>query len=346
MTRTHLKNISVRDIGQSRAEARSKSEGVPKGTPRMKRHRFRPDWPYPLGFREDCALASLRLLAGARSASSLCLASTQSSRERGRAIFEMGSKPRTIVLAGYGLNCEDETKFAFDTAGAKADIVHINDLVSAKKILRRYQILAIPGGFSYGDDTGSGKAYANKLKNHLQEELQKFIAGDRLMIGICNGFQILTNLGVLPGALLPNDSARYLDRWVDLKISGKSPWTEGIHALSLPIAHGEGKYYADGKILSALKRGHGTAATYAKGEVCAYQDLPANPNGAMQNIAAVTAREGRVLGMMPHPERAMFFTQLPHWPYLKEKLVREGKPLPEEGPGLEIFKNAVRYFTS
>lgn len=254
-------------------------------------------------------------------------------------------KPHVIVLSGYGLNCEDETKFAFELAGAKADIVHINDLVAEKSKLKKYQILAIPGGFSYGDDTGSGKAYANKLKNHLKNELDDFINSDRLVIGICNGFQILTNLGFLPGALLPNTSARYIDRWVDLKMTGESPWTQGIKTLFSPIAHGEGRYFADGKILESLKKNNSIAATYFKGEICEYQNLPPNPNGALKNIAAVSAKDGRILGMMPHPERAMFFTQLPHWPYLKEKLRRQGKKLPTYGPGLEIFKNGVRYFT-
>ena len=253
-------------------------------------------------------------------------------------------KPRVIVLSGYGLNCEDETKFVFELAGAKADIVHINDLVAEKNKLKTYQILAIPGGFSYGDDTGSGKAYANKLKNHLKSELDDFINNDRLVIGICNGFQILTNLGFLPGALLPNTSARYIDRWVDLKMAGKSPWIQGIKTLSAPIAHGEGRYFADRKILESLEKNNSIAATYVKGEICEYQNLSPNPNGALKNIAAITAKDGRILGMMPHPERAMFFTQLPHWPYLKEKLRRQSKKLPVYGPGLQIFRNGVGYF--
>ena len=254
-------------------------------------------------------------------------------------------KPQVIVLSGYGLNCEDETKFAFELARGKADIVHINDLVAEKRILKQYQILAIPGGFSYGDDTGSGKAYANKLKNHLHKELEDFVGRDTLTLGICNGFQILTNLGLLPGALLPNSGARYLNRWVDLKITGVSPWLAGIHTLSLPIAHGEGRYYADRKILTALKRERGVAAAYVKGEIARHQDLPANPNGAPLNIAGVTGYGGRVLGMMPHPERAMFFTQLPHWTLLKERLVRKGEKLPHDGPGIKIFQNAIKYFS-
>src|ERR1051326_6224533 len=127
------------------------------------------------------------------------------------------TQPRAIILSGYGLNCEEETAHVFTLAGAKADIVHINDLVNGVKSLRSYQILAIPGGFSYGDDTGSGRAYANKLKNHLHDERNKFVTADKLVIGICNGFQILTQAGLLPGALLFNSNARYTARWVDLQ---------------------------------------------------------------------------------------------------------------------------------
>ncbi|MCL5666582.1 MAG: phosphoribosylformylglycinamidine synthase subunit PurQ [Patescibacteria group bacterium] len=274
------------------------------------------------------------------------------------------TNPKAIILSGYGLNCEEETAFAFQLAGAKTDIVHINDLIAGIKKLANYQILAVPGGFSYGDDTGSGKAYSNKLRNHLKEDLQNFLAKDKLAIGICNGFQILTNLNVVPGALTFNDNARYTVRWVDLKAAdnsrmatrinpGKaaqavqnsiSPWLTGITKLSLPIAHGEGKFIADKQTLQKLKDQNAIAFTYDKGEICRYQSLPANPNGATQDIAGVLGYNGRVLGMMPHPERAVFFTQLPNWPMLKEKLVRANKPLPSFGPGLQIFKNAVGYF--
>ncbi|MDO8529323.1 MAG: phosphoribosylformylglycinamidine synthase I [bacterium] len=254
-------------------------------------------------------------------------------------------KPKVLILSGYGLNCEEEMKYAFELAGASADIVHINDLIANKNKLKNYQILAFPGGFSYGDDTGSGKAYANKMRNHLWKEIQEFVNENKLVIGICNGFQILTNLGLLPGALTFNDSARYIDRWVDIKIEGESPWLQKIDTLAVPIAHGEGKYYADEKTLLDLEKNNHIAAKYIHGEMCEYQNLEANPNGSLENIAGILGFEGRVLGMMPHPERAMFFSQLPHWPYLKEKYKREGKIIPAEGPGLQIFKNAVRYFS-
>src|SRR3989344_9571468 len=161
-------------------------------------------------------------------------------------------KPRVIVMSGYGLNCEEETAFAFEKAGGEADIVHINDLIKKPKMLLRYQILAFPGGFSYGDDTGSGKAYALKFKNHLSKELKGFLSRDTLLIGICNGFQIVTNLGILPGALTYNKNPVYIDRWVDLKAAGKSPWLAGIEKISLPIAHGEGRYVKSKKGKTAI----------------------------------------------------------------------------------------------
>jgi len=256
-------------------------------------------------------------------------------------------KPKVIILSGYGLNCEEETKFAFETAGGVADIVHINDLIAEPGKLSEYQILAFPGGFSYGDDTGSGKAYANKFKNHLAKELKEFLSRDTLMIGICNGFQILTSLGILPGALTYNKNGKYIDRWVDLKVEGNlsrrvkagSPWLSGIKNISLPIAHGEGRYILDGKKYREMKKKKEIAFIYTKGEICNFQNLEKNPNGAMHDIAGVLGYNGRVLGMMPHPERAMFYHQTPSWQIQKSKGI-----LKKEGEGILLFKNAINYF--
>jgi phosphoribosylformylglycinamidine synthase len=299
------------------------------------------------------------------------------------------NKAKAIILSGYGLNCEQETAEAFVLAGGEASIVHINDLIAKPAILKRFQILAIPGGFSYGDDLGSGKAYANKLNNHLKKYLAEFAAKDKLIIGICNGFQILTNLGLLPGVLTFNDNNRYTDRWVDIKITSSSaviarsasavsidsrrpersrmgdaailskkkiasdalamtgnasPWLKGIKSLSLPIAHGEGKFMASADVLKTLKKQNQIAGVYYKGNICKYQSLPANPNGSMLDIAAITSENGRILGIMPHPERGMFFTQTPDWTLQKEKLSRKNKPLPKFTNNLQIFKNAISYF--
>ncbi len=262
--------------------------------------------------------------------------------------------PRVIVLSGYGLNCEEETKFAFERAGAAAEIVHINDLIAIPERLSNYQIMALPGGFSFGDDTGAGNAYANRLKHHLEPQIREFVAGDKLVVGVCNGFQIISNLGLVPAidrnygrrtiALTSNDSARYLDRWVDLRVENDSPWTAGIARLSLPIAHGEGKLFTDPAVLKQLNDKNLIALRYVRGEMSNYQDLPANPNGSVEDIAGITDETGRILGLMPHPERAIFFTQAPNWPVTAEQLRRDGRPLPEDGPGLQIFRNAVRYF--
>lgn len=256
------------------------------------------------------------------------------------------AKPLAIVFSGYGLNCEDETKAAFEMAGARGQIVHINDAIAKREILKKAQIIAMPGGFSYGDDTGSGKAYGNRLRGHLGEALQQFFDRDTLTIGICNGFQILTAAGFLPGALITNDSGRYLCRWVDMEVTGESPWLCDIERLSLPIAHGEGKYFAPQETLAHLKAEKAIALTYSEGEIVRHFGLPANPNGSIEDIAGVTAREGRILGLMPHPERGVSFFHLPHWTYLKERYVRANEPLPQEGPGMQLFRNAVSYFQS
>ena len=262
--------------------------------------------------------------------------------------------PKALIFSGYGLNCEEETKYAFEIAGGTADIMHINDLISNRHALDNYQILALPGGFSYGDDTGSGNAFANKIRNNLWEKLYDFVNKDHLIIGICNGFQILGNLGLLPAlekkygdrnvALAHNNSARYTVRFVDLKINAENPWFRGIKNLSLPIAHGEGRFHVSSDVLKTLKKKDLIAARYIKGEICDHFCLPANPNGSLNDIAAITDETGRILGMMPHPERAIFFTHLPHWPYLKEKNKQKKNKIPTEGPGLQIFKNAVQYF--
>lgn len=161
---------------------------------------------------------------------------------------------------------------------------------------------------------------------------------------------MLCNLGLLPGALVHNDGARFLDRWVDLEILGNnSPWLSGISSISLPIAHGEGKYYADAQTISTLnadielKHSKRSIVKYTEGEIYKREEQAANPNGSISDIAGLTSADGKILGLMPHPERAIFFHHLPHWTYLREDYRRRGEALPEYGPGLTIFKNAVKY---
>lgn len=262
------------------------------------------------------------------------------------------ANPKVLVLTGYGINCDEETKFAFERAGARADLVHINDLIETPEKLDDYQIVAFPGGFSYGDDTGSGNALAWKIRNNLG--IEKFVKGDKLLIGICNGFQVLTNLGLVPAlnghygqrqaALTHNDSARYSDRWVDLEFSGKSPWVQGVPRISIPIAHGEGNFYADSEVLKEINEKGLVAARYVEGDICQYQNLPANPNGSIEDIAGITDETGKIFGLMPHPERVLFFTQLPNWTFLKEKYQRERKEIPNDADGIKIFMNGVNYF--
>jgi phosphoribosylformylglycinamidine synthase len=265
--------------------------------------------------------------------------------------------PKALIITGYGINCEEETAKVFEMEGATSEIVHINDLIDGSKNIDDYQIIAFPGGFSYGDDTGSGNAMANKIKNNLQDKFLNFARQDKLIIGICNGFQMLANLGIVPAlnddygkrtvALMHNNQARYECRWVYLKkASNKCIWTRGIDVIHLPIAHGEGNFYTDAETLKQIKSGDQVAWKYVKENGSPAQlEFPFNPNGAMEDIAGICDPSGRILGMMPHPERFNCFVNEDGWTLEKEKLIREGNPLPKEGKGLKLFKNAVEYFT-
>ncbi len=266
------------------------------------------------------------------------------------------ASPRVLVLTGYGINCEEETAWAFTACGAQCRIIHVNDLITAPARLDEYQIFVVPGGFSYGDDTGSGNALANKMRHTLWAELMEFVAGDRLVLGICNGFQVLVNLGLLPGgpeagefgrrraALIANRSTRYECRWVEL-VTGNSPtaFLTGIKRLHLPVAHGEGRFHAPDEVLAELREKRGIALRYADAAGHpAGGAFPANPNGSLDDIAGITAASGRIFGLMPHPERAFKASQLPDWPARAalEKAPDSSAP----GPGRALFVNAVNYF--
>ena len=250
-------------------------------------------------------------------------------------------KPRIIVLRTAGTNCDNETASAFKMAGGEPELVHINELARDEKFLKNYQILAIPGGFTYGDDIASGKILANEIKYKLNEDFKNFINSGKLIIGICNGFQVLVKAGILPGVnsgggmeatLSFNDSGSFIDKWVYLKVhksisaqEHKCVWTQGLkEMIYLPIAHGEGKFIPrDNNILNQLRKNAQIVFKYAD-----------NPNGSIDDIAGICDTTGRVLGMMPHPERHALGTQHPRW-------TREG--LKEFGDGLAIFKNGVDY---
>ena len=264
--------------------------------------------------------------------------------------------PKPLILGGYGLNCEEETLHAFEYCGINGAIRHINDLIDNPKELDDYQILAIPGGFSYGDDTGSGNAFAQKMKLALWDALERFIARDTLTIGICNGCQILVNLGLAPAlgqyggrdvAVTYNASARYQCRWIDLKVESTSPWLANIDMLHIPVAHGEGRFMMADETLAALEKNNQIAARYIKPDgTAANAEFPYNPNGSVNDIAAITDKTGRILAMMPHPERGMFTWQRDDYHDLKDRAQRARTTLSDESGGLKIFQNAVAYFGS
>ncbi len=260
-------------------------------------------------------------------------------------------------MTGYGINCDRETAFAFEQAGAEARRVHVNDLIDGHDRLDRYQILSFPGGFSYGDDIASGKVLANRVKTHLDDAIQRFIEGGGLVLGICNGFQVMVKYGLLGSpqgvveaqrsTLTYNDSSRYEDRWVHLlPEKGRCVFTRGIEKLYLPVAHGEGKFFTDPGTLAGLEAAGCVVLRYADEEGrAAGGRFPWNPNGSLNDIAGVCDPSGRVFGLMPHPERHLHFTQHPLWTQLAEECRRAGRRLPEEGHGMAIFRNAVTYFT-
>lgn len=256
--------------------------------------------------------------------------------------------PKVLILRTAGTNCDYETRYAFEKAGAKVDAVHINVLLANKKLLEDYQILALPGGFTYGDDVSAGKILANQIKYNLEEDIKAFIQKKKLILGICNGFQTLTKAGLLPAlnnhrqeaTLTFNDSNKFEDRWVYLKIcSSKSPFVDegDILKMYLPVAHGEGKFVTkDETTLNKIMSNQQVVFKYINecGEEAGY---PWNPGGSIQNIAGICDPTGQILGMMPHPERHVESTQHPRW-------TRNG--LKEFGDGFLIFRNAVDYVKS
>ena len=256
--------------------------------------------------------------------------------------------PTVLLLRAAGTNCDGETAYAFELAGARTEKVHINRLLREPHLLGNFQVLAIPGGFSYGDDIAAGRILANQISHHLRDDLRSFIDSGKPVIGICNGFQVLVKTDLLPGALAGrsgqnftltnNDCGRFVDRWVRLgRRSGKCIWTAGIEELDLPVAHGEGKFIpADEDVRRALwEEGH-VALVYLRADgLAANGRLPDNPNGSIDDIAGVCDSSGLVLGLMPHPERFVDGVQHPNW--------RRMFPLSAEGAGLQIFRNAVTH---
>lgn len=255
--------------------------------------------------------------------------------------------PKALVLTGFGINCDVETAFAFKMAGAEAKRVHINDLINGKDRMEDYHIMALPGGFSYGDDIASAKVLANKLRYNLYDQIMSFIEEGKLIIGICNGFQALVKMGLLPRfygkveqtvTLTFNDSGRFEDRWVYLKMEKTNcVFTKGLERIYLPVRHGEGKFVPrDDAVLRMLREKNLIVVRYADNEWNPTMTYPMNPNGSVDAIAGICDSSGRVFGLMPHPEAYLFRENHPRWPRSES---------PEEGMGLRIFKNAVDFIT-
>jgi phosphoribosylformylglycinamidine synthase len=266
----------------------------------------------------------------------------------------MAQKVRALVLTGNGTNCEREMAEACRLGGADvADVVHIYKLLGGDIQLADYDFLNLPGGFLDGDDLGSARANATRLRyaatlqgESLYEQICRFIADGKLILGICNGFQLLVKLGLIPdlgGAhdqettLTFNDSGRFEDRWVELQVNEKSPcvFTRGIGSLYLPVRHGEGKFVVrDKTVLEQLQSRQLVAVRYADTDGRPTMEYPENPNGSIDAIAGICDMSGRVFGMMPHAEAFLHRTNHPRW---------TAEQLPDEGQGVALFRNAVDY---
>ena len=262
-------------------------------------------------------------------------------------------KPNVLILRTAGTNCDAETDVAFQLAGADTSLVHIQNLISGNVDLSDFHILAIPGGFSYGDDIAAGILLAVEMKHKIRDALDKFVADGKLIIGICNGFQVLVRTGMLPGSgnstngnskntqratLAMNTSARFECRWVDLETQQSScVFTEGIKKrLYLPVAHAEGRFTAPSHVIEELESNNQIVFRYGihSESASVRSHYPNNPNGSDADIAGICDKTGRIFGLMPHPERFLTKWNHPRW-------TRED--LPDEGDGIAIFKNAVDY---
>ena len=264
---------------------------------------------------------------------------------------------RTLVLTGYGLNCDHETAYAFELAGSKATRVHINALIDGSVSLDDFRIMAFGGGFSWGDDHGAGVIQAVRMKTHLGNKILEFIDRGNLVIGICNGFQTLVNLGLLPGldndyqkrsvALTYNECGNFRNDWVFLKVNtnSKCVFTQNMDQLELPVRHGEGKFFSDEVTLTRLVENNQVVLQYTRPDgQPANGKFPENPNGSLQDIAGICDPTGRVFGLMPHPEAYNHFTNHPKWTLQKEISKRNHELLSDNRTiGVKMLKNGVDY---
>ncbi|MDC7124647.1 MAG: phosphoribosylformylglycinamidine synthase subunit PurQ [Spirochaetales bacterium] len=243
---------------------------------------------------------------------------------------------KTCIITGFGINSDRDLAEAFKMAGSEAELVHINDLIEDSSKLENFQILGFPGGFSFGDHLGSGLVFAHLFKKNLKPALEKFISDGKLIIGICNGFQVLVKMGVLPNisgnwkpevTLVHNECGAFIDNWVSLekKAGSNCVWLKGIDSIELPIRHGEGRFITDNtEILDYIKDNNLDVLKYSGW----------NPNGSTADIAGITDKTGRIFGLMPHPEAFIHPENHPQW--ARQNI--------ERGFGLDIIKNGVDYF--
>ncbi|MFO7561170.1 MAG: phosphoribosylformylglycinamidine synthase subunit PurQ [Enhygromyxa sp.] len=263
---------------------------------------------------------------------------------------------RVLIPTGYGLNCEAETAAAFGLLGARVELLHVSELFDDPERLRGVSILAFIGGFSFGDHVASGRVFANRLRFRLGDALARYVDDGGLAIGMCNGFQVMTKLGLLPGPLAPDDPTRtlapqrasvvgndrlgYRDAWVRMRCDPHSPcvWTRGLDLIECPSRHGEGKLvFADEAMVEQLDAEHRIPVRYVdeRGEVT--QAWPHNPSGSPAGAAGLCDRSGRVFGLMPHPEAFLYRENHPRW------FAREGAaPVEDYGLGFRLFANGLR----
>jgi len=234
---------------------------------------------------------------------------------------------RVLVIRAAGTNCDRETAYAFQAVGGTPETRHVNELLAEPTLLRAYRILVFPGGFSYGDDIAAGRVFATELKQRALPEIERFVEDGGLVLGICNGFQVLVKTGLLPGGegqtvtLAFNDSHRYQDEWVSLHVSTDRSFLARGERFLFPIAHAEGKLVASDETLDRLEENDQLVLRYAK-----------NPNGSLRDVAGICDKTGRILGLMPHPERHLEPWHHPTW-------TRSG--LADEPDGLRFFRQAV-----
>jgi len=264
---------------------------------------------------------------------------------------------KVLVLAGYGLNCDNETAYAFELAGATAVRVHINSLIDRSVDLDAFQIMVFVGGFSWGDDHGAGVIQAVRMKTNLGDDIRRFVDKQNLVLGICNGFQTLVNLGLLPGiggdygsrtvALTANDCGNFRNQWVTLKANPESPcvFTRNLDIFTLPVRHGEGKFYCEDKVLKHLADDRQITLQYVRPDGAPAEGVfPFNPNGSIFDIAGICDPSGRIFGLMPHPEAYNHRTNHPAWTREKERFKRRGERSdPRPTVGIRMLKNAVDF---